>query len=68
MFTIQTVKVNLCSGINEPGREAKISSISIVVVGARGSVVVKALSYKPEGCGFETNTSGHTRPWGLLSL
>jgi hypothetical protein len=24
------------------------------VRGARGSVVVKALCYKPEGCGFET--------------
>jgi hypothetical protein len=45
--------------------------------GARGSVVVKALGYKPEGCGFDTlwgeflnlpNLSGRTRPWGLLSL
>jgi recombinational DNA repair protein RecT len=45
--------------------------------GARGSVVVKALGYKPEGHGFETwwgeilnlpNTSGCTRPWGSLSL
>jgi hypothetical protein len=23
-------------------------------MGARGSLVVKALGYKPEGCGFET--------------
>jgi hypothetical protein len=47
--------------------------------GARGSVVVEAVWYKPEGCGFETrwgwmkflnlpNPSGRTRPWGLLSL
>jgi hypothetical protein len=45
--------------------------------GARGSVVVKALCYKPEGRGFDTrwgdflnlsNPSGRTRPWGLLSL
>jgi hypothetical protein len=41
--------------------------------GARGSVVVKALCYKPEGRGFDarwgeflnlTNPSGRTRPWG----
>jgi hypothetical protein len=41
--------------------------------GARGSVVVKALRYKPEGRGFDTrwgeflnlpNPSGLTRPWG----
>jgi hypothetical protein len=49
------------------------------LVGASGSVVVKALRYKPEGGGFETrsgewiflnvaNPSGRTRPWGLLSL
>jgi hypothetical protein len=45
--------------------------------GARGSAVVKALCYKPEGRGFETklgeflnlpNPSSRTRPWGLLSL
>jgi hypothetical protein len=45
--------------------------------GAHGSLVVKALGYKPEGGGFETwwsevlnlhNPSCHTRPWGLLSL
>jgi hypothetical protein len=44
---------------------------------ARGSVVVKALCYKPEGRGFNSwwgeflnlhNPSGHTRPWGLLGL
>jgi hypothetical protein len=46
-------------------------------MGARGSVVVKAQRYKPEGRGFDTrsgeflnlpNSSGRTRPWGLLSL
>jgi hypothetical protein len=45
--------------------------------GACGSVVVKALCYKPEGRGFDIrwgeffnlpNPSGRTRPWGLLSL
>jgi hypothetical protein len=45
--------------------------------GARGSVVVKALCYKPEGRGFDSrggeffnlpNLPGRTRPWGLLSL
>jgi hypothetical protein len=46
-------------------------------VGARSSVVVKALCYKPEGREFDTrldeflnlpNPSGRTTPWGLLSL
>jgi hypothetical protein len=45
--------------------------------GARGSVVVKALCYNPEGRGFDTrwgeflnlpHPSSRTRPWGLLSL
>jgi hypothetical protein len=44
---------------------------------ARGSVVVKALCYKPEGRGFDSRlgeflnlpfSSGRTKPWGLLSL
>jgi hypothetical protein len=48
-----------------------------ILVLARGSVVVKALGYKPEGREFEIrwgeilnfpNPSGSTRPWGLLSL
>jgi hypothetical protein len=42
-----------------------------------GSLVLKALGYKPEGRGFETrwgeilnlrNPSGRTRPWGSLNL
>jgi hypothetical protein len=46
-------------------------------LGAGGSVMVKALRYKPEGRGFETrwgeflnlpNPSGRIRPWGSLSL
>jgi hypothetical protein len=46
-------------------------------IGARGSVVVEALCYKPEGRGIDTrwgeflnlpNPSVRTRPWGLLSL
>jgi hypothetical protein len=46
-------------------------------VGACGSVVVKALGYKPEGREFKTrwgeilnlpNPSGRTRPWRLLGL
>jgi hypothetical protein len=49
----------------------------IFISTTRGSVVVKALCYKPEGHGFNTrchflkklpNPSGCTRPWGLLSL
>jgi hypothetical protein len=45
---------------------------------ARGSLVVKALGYKPEGRRFERrwgeifknvpNPSGRTRPWSLLSF
>jgi hypothetical protein len=47
-----------------------------IIEGARGSLVVKALGYKPEGHGFESqwgeilnlrNPSGRTRPWGLLT-
>jgi hypothetical protein len=43
----------------------------------RGSVVAKALCYKPEDRGFDTrrgeflnvpNPCDRTRPWGLLSL
>jgi hypothetical protein len=48
-----------------------------VIWGPRGSLVVKALGYKPEGRWFETrwgeilnlpNPFGRTRPWDLLSL
>jgi hypothetical protein len=51
--------------------------IYYLYIEARFSVVVKALCYKPEGRGFDTrwgeflnlpNSSGRTRPWGLLSL
>jgi hypothetical protein len=34
--------------------EEIIFSLHLARVGARGSVVVKAPCYKPEGCGFET--------------
>jgi hypothetical protein len=49
----------------------------IQILGESGSVMVKALCYKPEGRGFDTrwgeflnlpNPSSRTRPWGLLSL
>jgi hypothetical protein len=55
----------------------RVISILILNSTARGSVVVKALCYKPEGCGFDTrrggflnlpNPSDRARPWGLLSL
>jgi hypothetical protein len=45
--------------------------------GACSSLVVKAVCYKLEGCGFNTrrgeflnlsNPSGRSRPWGSLSL
>jgi hypothetical protein len=48
-----------------------------IIFGARGSVVVKALCYKPGGRGFDTlwgeflnlpNPSVRTRSWGLLGL
>jgi hypothetical protein len=53
--------------------------VSFEQLSKRGSAVVKALSYKPEGHGFETrrgewivfnlpNPSDRTRPWGLLGL
>jgi hypothetical protein len=54
-----------------------ISCWSYIFIGARGSVVAKALCYKPEGRWFDTrrgeflnilNPSGRTRPCGLLSL
>jgi hypothetical protein len=44
---------------------------------ALSSIVIKALCYKPEGRRFDIrwgdflnlpNSSGRTRPWGLLSL
>jgi hypothetical protein len=47
------------------------------VGGARGRIAFKALGYKPEDRGFETqfgeffnlpNPSGRNKPWGLLSL
>jgi hypothetical protein len=46
--------------------------INAILLGVRGSLVVKALGYKPEGRGFETqwdnilnlpNPSGRTRQW-----
>jgi hypothetical protein len=48
-----------------------------LILGACGSIVVKALCYKPEGREFDSrlgeflnlpNPSGRTRSWGLLSL
>jgi hypothetical protein len=52
------------------------STKSVVASGARGSVVVKELCYKPEGRVFETlwgeflsfpNLSGRIMPWGSFS-
>jgi hypothetical protein len=54
-----------------------MSAIPAQSLGARGSVVVKALFYKPEGREFDTrwgeflnlhNPSGRTRVWDLFSL
>jgi hypothetical protein len=28
--------------------------VCVYIYGARGSVIIKALCYKPEGCGFDT--------------
>jgi hypothetical protein len=48
-----------------------LSAFVIMKVGARGSVVVEAVRYKPEGHAFQAGEvydfSGRTRPWGLLS-
>jgi hypothetical protein len=58
------------------GRNLLLGSL-VCNCGVRGSVVVKALCYKPEGRGFDSrlgeflnlhNPSGRTRSWGLLSL
>jgi hypothetical protein len=55
----------------------QFSTNYMALYGARGSLLVKVLGYKPEGCGFKTrwgeilnlpNPSGHTRLWGLLNL
>jgi hypothetical protein len=55
----------------------KATEFCLLVLVYNGSVVVKALCYKPEGRGFDSrwgeflnlpNLSGRTRPWGLLSL
>jgi hypothetical protein len=54
----------------------KGNRIIIAPIGARISVVVKALCYKPKGRRFDSrrddflnlpNPSNRTRPWGLLS-
>jgi hypothetical protein len=63
--------------IMQPWGTASTSNIEILKSGASGSLMVKALGYKPEGRGFETrsgdifnlpNPSGRTRPWDSLSL
>jgi hypothetical protein len=61
------------------GKKKFISNTPIISInlGARCSVLVKALCYKPEGRGLDTrrgeflnvpNLSGRTGLWGLLSL
>jgi hypothetical protein len=58
----------------KPSSTTNVKDVFIytAVCGARGSVMVKALCYKPEGRGFDTrwdgflnlpNPSGRTRPW-----
>jgi hypothetical protein len=56
---------------------SSLYSLLVCSVWARGSLVVKALGYKPEHRGFEIRLgeilylpkiSGCMRPWGLLSL
>jgi hypothetical protein len=70
-YTLHAQKVGSCYG------DSYTFYFFTFYIGARGSVVVKALCYKPEGRGFETrlgaflnlpNPSGRTRPWGLLNL
>jgi hypothetical protein len=56
--------------------ERKVLCDLCAIWGSRGSVLVKALCYKPEGWGFDTrwdeflnlsNPFGRTRPWGPLN-
>jgi hypothetical protein len=63
--------------LTNPISQAILDISPIRTPGARGSVVVKALFYKPDGRWFDTrwkwflnlpNPSGSTKPWGLLSL
>jgi hypothetical protein len=55
--------------ITSPLRARQVNAIYRFVTEVCGSLVVKALGYKPEVRGFETRClSGLTRLWGLLSL
>jgi hypothetical protein len=80
-FSRTLIHCILCCDMSDSGairlRGVAIYRIYRLHVGARGSVVVKALCYKPEGRGFDSrggkflnlpNLSGRIRPWGLLSL
>jgi hypothetical protein len=55
MLRIYKYLMNILSGVNKPLQRKLISFHHIL--GARGSIVVKALYYKPEGRGFETRRS-----------
>jgi hypothetical protein len=78
-----TCLVDLCSTLIRckgfPQGRGHLRICLLIYFGVRGSVVVKALCYKPEGIRFETllgeciffnlpNLSGRTRPWGLFSF
>jgi hypothetical protein len=43
------------TSIKREWRRRKINIFGLILIYARGSLVVKALGYKPEDCGFETN-------------
>jgi hypothetical protein len=79
-FTSKSLSVHpneLILNLKEPPEARRLRKNLPIDIAARGSLVVKALSYKSKGLGFETqwgeilnlpDPSGRTRPWGLLSL
>jgi hypothetical protein len=78
LFPQKLALTSLTSGGRSRTKATELSFFSFsYLLPARGSLVVKALCYKPECRGFDTrwcgflnlpNPSGRTRPWGLLSL
>jgi hypothetical protein len=81
MFVINALKWKLSQNFSMEGCRI-LACVLLILVRlcwqARGNVVVKALSYKPEGRGFETNQSGELiffslpnpsgRTWPLILL
>jgi hypothetical protein len=51
---LRKLNLNQTNGLHPPALLSNIITIITHVRGARGSLVVKALCYKPEGRGFDT--------------